>query len=151
MSLYMETTKIAAERTAGEIQQLLAQAGASQIVTEYGSAREITGLRWTMELHGQTIPFAMPVRVQPVYEALRKRISPRNRAKKEDQVQDQAKRVAWRQLLRWVQAQLAMIETGMVRPEEVFMPYIEIAPGRTMFQQLTETKFKALPAGKVKG
>jgi len=38
-----------------------------------------------------------------------------------------------------------------VRPEEVFMPYIEIAPGRTMFQQLTETKFKALPAGKVKG
>ena len=141
MSLYMETTKIAAERTAGEIQQLLAQAGASQVVTEYNQqTREITGLRWTMEVYGQTIPFAMPARVQPVYEALRKRISPRNRARKEDQLQDQAKRVAWRQLLRWVQAQLAMIGTGMVRAEEIFLPYIEIAPGRTMFQQLAETR-----------
>lgn len=147
MSLYMETTKISAERTAGEIQQLLAQSGASQIVTEYDrQTREITALRWTMEIYGQTIPFAMPARVEPVYEVLLRRISPRNRNRKEDQVIDQAKRVAWRQLLRWVQAQLAMIETGMVRPEEVFMPYISISTGKTLYQQLAETKFKALPA-----
>jgi len=145
--LYMETTKITAEQTAGEIQQLLAQSGASQIVTEYDrQTREITGLRWTMEVSGQTIPFTMPARIEPLYEVLIRRISPRNRAKKEEQTMDQAKRVAWRQLLRWVHAQLAMIETGMVRAEEVFMPYIQIGPGRTMFQQLAETRFKALPA-----
>ena len=48
----------------------------------------------------------------------------------------QAERTAWRQVLRWVEAQMAMIEAGMTQTHEVFMPYAVI-PGsddKTMFQ-----------------
>ncbi len=48
----------------------------------------------------------------------------------------QAERTAWRQVLRWVEAQMAMIDAGMTQTQEVFMPYAVI-PGtdnKTMFQ-----------------
>jgi hypothetical protein len=63
---------------------------------------------------------------------------------------EQAQRIAWRQLLRWVQAQLAMIDTGMVRTEEVFMPYIVVNPAtnQTLFERMQETQFKMLEAPK---
>jgi len=143
--LYMETTKIPPERTVQEIGSLLAQAGARQIVTEFDAGGEIIGVRWTIERDGITIPFSMPARIEPVFQLLIQRLSPRNRDKKAEQVREQARRVAWRQLFRWLEAQLAMIETGMVATEEVFMPYIEVRPGRTMFEELVAGRFKALP------
>ena len=144
-SLYMETTKIAAEKTAMEIVGLLARADASQVVTNYKN-RELVGLRWTMEISGQTIPFSMPARVAPLYELFQGRRKGYVYAIDKERDMAKAKRVAWRHILRWVQAQLAMIDTGMVVAEEAFMAYIEIAPGRTMFDQLAEQKFKALSA-----
>jgi hypothetical protein len=61
-------------------------------------------------------------------------------------VREQAERVAWRQLLRWAQAQLAMIETGMAAAEEVFLPYLQEPSGRTVYEVFAESRFKALPA-----
>ena len=39
-----------------------------------------------------------------------------------------------RQLLRWTQIQMAMIEVGMVKPAEVFLPYAVGADGRTFYE-----------------
>ena len=49
---------------------------------------------------------------------------------------EQAKRVAWRQLLRWTEAQLAMIDAGMAHAGEVFLAYAEVEPGVTFFQKV---------------
>lgn len=142
----METTKIPAEKTAAEIQGVLAWAGATQIAMSYQN-REVVGLRWGMEIESQTIPFSMPVRVDPVFQALQNKRSPRYRERAREQDREQAKRVAWRQLLRWIQAQLAMIETGMVKTEEVFMPYAAVGPnGETMYEMVAESGFRMLPA-----
>lgn len=46
MALYMESTSIAAERTAQEIHALLVDAGARQVLTEYNEKREITGIHF---------------------------------------------------------------------------------------------------------
>jgi len=40
---------------------------------------------------------------------------------------------------------LAMVETGMVEAQEVFLPYWEQG-GKTLYQHLQENRFKALPA-----
>jgi len=144
--LYMETTKIPAAKTAQEITTLLARTGARQVVIEYDESRELAGVRWTIERRGITIPFGMPARIEPVFRILMRKSSPRTRARREPQIREQAKRVAWRQLLRWLEAQLALIETGMVAAEEVFMPYIEVSQGKSMFEALCEQEFRALPA-----
>jgi hypothetical protein len=145
-TLYMETTQIPAERTAAEISSCLIQAGATQIATDYEGG-EIKGLRWTMQIHGQDVLFAMPARVDPIFKALNdRRQSSYLRQNKAPDDRAQAKRVGWRQLLRWVQAQVAMIECGMTEAAEVFFPYIQI-PGtnQTLFQRFKDQKSLPTP------
>ena len=66
-------------------------------------------------------------------------------AHKQDDDEIQAKRVSWRQILRWVEAQLALTYTNMVKVEEVFLPYIQVnVEGQTLFEKLENNKFKML-------
>lgn len=153
-TLYMETTTIDVGKTAGEITSELVKAGATSVNTDYASGR-ITGLRWVMRISGQDIVFDMPARIEPVYIVFAQRKGHKtgrgtNNLVVYPSLMEQAERVAWRQLLRWVQSQLAMIETGMVQAAEVFMPYIVVNPAtnQTLFQRMQETQFKQLEAPK---
>ncbi len=145
-TLFMETTSIDAGRTAGEITSELVKAGATQVSCEYDSGK-IVGLRWTMNVGNGIRLFTMPARVEPVFKILngRRKYEHDRRSKAADD-RSQAERVAWRQLLRWVQAQLAMIDCGMTEAAEVFFPYMETPHGGTIFQLFKEQEFKALPA-----
>ena len=144
-ALYMETTKIDPQRTAGEVISELVRAGATSVKTDYASGA-VSGLQWVMSVRGANILFDMPVRTEPVFALLngRRKFNPAINAAQDRQ---QAARVAWRQLLRWVQAQNAMIETGMVEPAEVYLPYmLNHGTGLTLYQHLCESKFKMLAA-----
>lgn len=143
--IYMESTEIPAERTAAEVSMVLVQAGATSVSIRY-DAGKIIGMSWTMRVGQNELPFAMPARVQPVYELLKSRRAGHIDGATDARILAQAERVAWRQLLRWVQAQLAMIEVGMAQRAEVFMPYIQQADGTTMYEYFA-SKQLALPAG----
>lgn len=145
MRLYMETTKIPAINTAQEIVRVLVLSGATHVNQTFVE-RKLVGLRWTMVISGRDVPFEMPVRIEPVFRAIQKTRSPKFRGRAEQQDREQAERVAWRQLLRWVQAQLAMIETGMVEPGEVFAAYMSLPQG-TLYRCLVEGKAKGLLGG----
>ena len=145
MSLYMETTHISAERTAQEIATLLAQSGASAVLTEYGKDRKISGLSFRLEVGNKQVPCTLPARIEPVFNYLQKKRSLRTRSRNEVNDREQAERVAWRQLLRWIQARLAMIDCGMVQPAEVFMPYVQVAPNQTLYERMTASGQLALP------
>ena len=154
-TLFMETTEVPASRTAAEVSAELIKAGATQIATDYKDGK-VTGLRWTMMVNGQNALFEMPARVFPIYKLLRERKGIKitwepGFKPKDPALWEKAERVAWRQLLRWVQAQNAMIECGMVQPMEVFTAYW-IPPGqeRTLFQTMMEQQFKMLPAPEAK-
>ncbi len=146
-TLLMETTEIPPERTAGEITSELISAGATQITTIYIEGR-ISGLRWMMRVGVTEVLFDMPVRVEPVYQIFKKRQQTSWLSEEQKQrMRQKAERVAWRQLLRWIQAQVAMIETGMAQAGEVFLPYMfDHSRGQTLFQVMMETQFKMLPA-----
>lgn len=146
MSLYMETTKISAERTAQEIGALLAEAGASAVLTEYDVKKKISGFSFKLRVGLQDVPFSLPVRIDPVFRRLQSRRK-RHRYRNECEDRNQAERIAWRQLLRWIQAQWAMIDTGMVAAAEVFMPYIQVEPGRTLWERAIDGGRLALPVG----
>ncbi len=100
-----------------------------------------------MRVGGSEMLLDMPVRVDPVYQIFAKRSKKTWFSTSEKiNMREKAERVAWRQLLRWTQAQVAMIQTGMVQPGEVFLAYM-FDPGKsqTLFESMMETQFKALP------
>jgi hypothetical protein len=75
------------------------------------------------------IPIKLPARVEKAQAVLKKQwdegaIS-HKRGKEHTYGYEQAYRVAWRNILDWVQAQMALLEIGMAKIEEVFLPYMD--------------------------
>jgi len=125
--MYMETTCIDASKTAGEVMVELRKAGAKSINQDFGPGGAIVGMKWVQPVMGRDMLFEMPIRVDPVLKRLTIRRGDRQHAE----------RVAWRQLLRWIQAQNAMITCGMAQAHEVFAPYMVVGPGgETLFQMI---------------
>lgn len=148
--LFMETTVISAEKTADEITSLLVQSGARRLMTEYDENQQISGLRFEIEVQGKPWVCLLPARELPVFKIVNARRDSWNRNVAENLERDRgiARRVAWRQLLRWVQAQLAMIETGMVDAGEVFLAYVQGSDGQTMYQRIISDPGRMLDAAK---
>jgi hypothetical protein len=150
-SIYLQTTEVSAARTSGEIQQILIRAGASQIATDYGPDGRATGMRFTVANGKLNEAYSLPIRTEPLYERLQKQRQ-RYRIRNADKDRVQAEQIAWRQLLTWLKAQLAMIDIGMTTTGEVFFPYLLAAvDGRgkatTMYQIFEQHGRKLLPAG----
>jgi hypothetical protein len=58
----------------------------------------------------------------------------------------QALRVAWRIVHYWVKAQMAILETQMVKMEQIFLPYMIRSDGKTLFESMEKGDFKMLNA-----
>jgi len=139
-TLFMETTHIETAQTVGEIQRLLGNCGASAVLTEYENG-EVIAVSFKVLFNGQHIPFRLPCRWQAILKTLQLR---RKRRPYKHSDEAQARRVAWRQILRWIEAQLALVETEMVQIQEVFMPYLQMNTGKTLYESLEDTKFKLI-------
>jgi len=139
-TLFMETTQIEASQTVGEIQRILGKYGASAILTEYDNG-EVTAVSFRVRFNSQEIPFRLPCRWEAILKKLKSR---RKRRPYKRSIESQARRVAWRQVLRWIEAQLALVDTEMVQIQEVFMPYLQMNTGQTLYEKLEETKFKMI-------
>lgn len=139
MPLLNYSTSIAPEKTVAEIQAKLAKAGAFQILHEYHrESRELIGLSFRISTEFGVLAFELPARIEAVEKILTKQ-RVRRRPDRE-----QANRVAWRILKDWVEAQLALIETGMVTIEQVFLPYCQSDKGETFYEMLRRKKFAGL-------
>lgn len=137
MPLLNYTTTIAPQKTVMEIQTLLAKAGASRIMTEMDSDGSIVALSFELRNPETNMPiaFRLPTDWKPVQETLK-----RQRVTQRLQSPEQALRVAWRITKDWVEAQLAIIETKMVTPAQVFLPYAITRDGSTVYQYIANNQ-----------
>lgn len=139
MPLLNYTTKVDSLQSASEIEVMLIRHGAKSILKECDKGK-ITALSFMVTTPQGDIPFRMPVNVQPVHEIL-KRQRQKNGAKV-DASPEQAERVAWRILKDWTEAQMAIIETEMMRMEEVFFARIfNPVTGKTLFETVKTQQF----------
>jgi hypothetical protein len=139
----METTKVSAKNSAGAIVAELVAIGATRVSMSYSENRRISGIDFTMTFGRLELPFSIPARIQALFD--NKRFAPGIHPTRRNARWEAAERVAWRQLFRWVQAQAALIDTGMVTNIEVFTPYRMTADRRTLYEVMIENEMKALP------
>ncbi len=145
MTLFMETTEIPAEKTAAEIEAVLIKNNAQAILKDYEGG-ELAAVSFKFRVNGNDVPFRLPCRWPAIAEILRRRAKISDFSwkytgeydvRRRRTIEAKAKKVAWRQILRWVQAQLALVETNMVTVQEVFTPYMQIgAQGETVYQMI---------------
>lgn len=137
------TTEIDAVRTAGELSSLLAQKGARAIQIEYlaDSGGIPESLAFALDINGQRLMYKLPARAEGVLATLK-----RDRVEARYCNIAQARRIAWRILVDWVKAQIAIVDMGSADLQEVFLPYMIVASGETVYQRFLSTGL-ALPAG----
>jgi len=137
-------TSISAQKTVGEIMGILAGHGAKAILMNYDADGQIESLSFQIATANGTIGIRLPVNPDAVLKVMSRQGVTRkylNRA--------HAIRVAWRIVKDWVKAQMAIVETEMVRTEQVFLPYWITPSGKTLYDHLVDTKFQ-LTEGKEK-
>ena len=147
-----ETTTVAADKTAAEIEDLLRRHNAAQVSKRYENGR-VAALAFSMETPEGKVPFQLPVNVDAVYQLFltNRQSSPvwsrRNPNQQEkEKIYAQAERTAWRTAWWWIKGQLDYIRTQMVTITQVFMPYMLVGPDETAYQRLMERGLPALEA-----
>lgn len=144
MPLLNYTTQIDAFKTISEISQLLAKAGASAVMHDYDDNGNIVALSFKIKLNENEIAFRLPTDWRPVLRVLEsdRGVTPKLKT------QEQALRVAWRITLRWIEAQVAFIETMMVTTAQVFLPYAVTANGQSLYEYIGQNTGLLLGPGK---
>ena len=116
------------DRIFAELQQTLGTHGAKQISFDYGDDGKVHGVQFVIKVNDRFLPIKLPARVENAQAVLKKQwdagIISHKHGKANILGYEHAYRVAWRNILDWVQAQMALLEIGMVKMEEVFLPYM---------------------------
>jgi hypothetical protein len=149
--IYMATTKIPVEQTAGEIMALLAKHDVQKMTLDYDTGG-LSGLIFYIRHKDKNentmlLPFRMPVRWQPTLKAMTDdRKTPAYLC-----TEDQARRVAWRMSLRWLEGQVAFVDTGQADMKEIMLPYLIVeekeSSSRTLYEVMARRNFPALKPG----
>lgn len=127
MGILNYSTTINATKTAGEVQAALAKHGAQRVAVMYESGQPLA-IAFAINTEFGLRSFELPANAEGVYKAVcsDRTMPPRYK----DRAQSQ--RIAWRILKDWIEVQLAIIEAGMMRLDEVMLPYMVADNGRTV-------------------
>jgi hypothetical protein len=144
MAIKNYTSDIPIEKIFAELQQTLGTHGAKQISFDYGDDGKVHGVQFVIKVRERFFPIKLPARVEQAQAVLKRQYETGTiKAHLGTKVYsyDQAYRVAWRNILDWVQAQMALLEIGMAKMEEVFLPYMQDREGVTFFDRMEQKGF----------
>ena len=117
------------------IQKTLVTHKAKQIIQEFGRDGRVYAITFSLEIDGRLHAFRLPARVDNVERILY--------GKKDltESQKEQAYKTAWANIRDWITAQMALLDTGMVKPEEIFLPYMQDKQGVTFFERMEQKGF----------
>lgn len=132
------TTNVPVKKTVGEVQYLLADAGADAVAIRYAEKKPV-GVSFVLDTPAGQRTFDLPVNVAGVLKVLAEQVS-RGSIKGHQPrggwaTGDRAEMVAWRVLKDWLEAQLAIIEANMATLDQIMLPYLRVDHGVTLYNR----------------
>ena len=141
------TTKVPVSRTIAQIQAKLIEHGARAILMEYGADGRVKAIAFNVKMPNGDLPIRLPINTVATLAVLKRQADgreiPAGYAK-----DDHAYRVAWRNIFHWVSAQMALLETEMVKMDEIFLSYVITPGGQTIYQVVAGKDFLLGPGEK---
>lgn len=133
MPILNYTTGVDVWKTISEIQKSMSKAAVSHINVQNDAKGFPIGMSFTVFLNDKPLNFALPANYLGILRSLNKSKGVPGKYK----TNEQALRIAWRILLNWIEAQLAIVEAELAPIEDVFLPYLVIhASGQTLSDHL---------------
>jgi hypothetical protein len=141
---YAESTTVPIAKTRGEIDRLLHDWGCHQIVwgNDFQGGRFMLQFVWRHEGQDYLARFTvqLPTDAELAKMAQRKGSwrDSRPLAGKLEKLREARGRVEHRQLLLWLKAALNAVESGIIKAEQVFLPWLVTRDGRTVAERALE-------------
>lgn len=132
------TSGMPINRIFDNIQKMLVAHGAKQIMFDYDNGLAV-GIMFTVQTPKGVLPIKLPVRIEKI-----KKVFDNDGVRYKDELQPY--RTGWKNIHDWIAAQMAMLDTEMVKLEEVFLPYMTTHTGQTYFEVIESRGFM-LPSG----
>ena len=120
------TTKVPAVQTVGEIQGILAAHGARKVMMDYGDNGTVIAITFALDLNGVLNGFRLEAKPEGVIRVMQK--------ERTKCTNEQAERIAWRNIKDWIAAQVALVETEQASMAELFLPKLVDRNERTLFE-----------------
>lgn len=134
------TTKIPYEKTMTQVEALLRMHGATGIYEKVDAQGYVSALAFTLRTADGDLPIRLPVDVDSTYKVLKRQYANRE-IERRFADKDHARRVAWRIIKDWLEAQIWLVETEMARMEEILLPYMMVDEDRTLYEAMKEKHF----------
>jgi hypothetical protein len=148
------TTSIEPSKTIAEIQEILVSHGAKSVMANYTDRGTIQSLSFIIATaEGNIIGIKLPCDPIPVLKVMESQKrdrweNPQGKIPPAFCTEPQALRVAWRIVKDWIEAQMALLETEMVKMEQIFLPYAIVRDGKTLFESIKSGGFTLLGTNK---
>jgi len=144
MPLLDYTSKVPVSRTIAQVQAKLVEHGARAVMMEYDDRGRTIALAFKVNMPNGDLPIRLPIDTAATLRVLQRQAENREIPGRYAE-EAHAYRVAWRNIFHWVSAQLALLETEMVRLEQIFLPYVITPGGQTIYQVMAEKHFQLGP------
>jgi hypothetical protein len=126
MAVLNYDTTVDVEKTLVDIHRMLVRSGARRISVEYDEHRQPTAVTFVIALPFGETPYRLPANTTAVY-ALLERQWQDGMVRRGLVTVGQASRVGWRIVKDWLEAQLTIIDSGLVTLDQVMLPYNVVA------------------------
>jgi predicted SpoU family rRNA methylase len=143
MAIANYTTSVPAIKSVGEIQGILVAHGAKSILINYADNGVVESLSFIVKTPYGDMPIRLPTDAKAVLRVMEEQRVPRRYL-----TYEQAVKVAWRIVKDWVRAQMAILETEMVKMEQIFLPYMAVSDDKTLYDAMVDKKFYLGPGEK---
>ena len=148
MGLKNYTTGISVDKTILEIEQILSKHGATDVWKQFDGAGYVVCVNFAINTEFGKMPFRLPMDVLAVSQIIKnekKSGKLGGLSNREAQDIEQARRVGWRIIKDWIDAQMALVEIKLVKIEQVFLPYAyDFRTEKTLYETFREKKFAGM-------
>lgn len=141
------TTSVPVSRTIAQIQARLVEHGARAVMMEYDDRGRIKSLAFKVIMPNGDLPIRLPIDTAATLKVLQRQYANREIPGRYAN-EDHAYRVAWRIIKDWVEAQMSLLETEMVKMQEIFLPYVITPGGQTIYEVMAGKNFLLGPGEK---
>lgn len=116
--------------------------GITAVTVDYDSSHQPVAVSFLIEVYNRVVPNPCPTNWAGVRAAMETDDAVQTRLKTDEQ----ARRVAWRIVKDWVEAQMAFIESGQASLAQLFLPHMVKDDGRTFYEEI-ESNYLLLDSG----
>jgi hypothetical protein len=139
------TTTVDPGKSASECIDILIKHGARKVGMSVGEDRMPDGIEFVIDTQFGPRSYSMEVDAARTRKVLLDAYS-EGRVERRHTEPAHAARVAWRVMKDWLEAQMAMIETGLVSLDQVMLPYMRVDDGHTLYSAWQENERAAIEA-----